>query len=391
MAACAMSLRSFSGASRSNDVAVIVEDLARDAADVVPAFGLYACTVDVDLRALHAALQRRFPKTTLLATTSCQQVASDRGISTAAALFVGGDFAVGAASGSGADHVALGERLAREAIARGKVGATRFVVVHATPGTEEGVLKGLGKVIDDAVIVIGGSGADNDLTGKWQIAGPDGAFADGAAILACEWPWKIGVSYQGGYLATEHEGRITRAEGRRIIAIDDRPAVEVYEGWMGKTLPRNTSILSLTTMTPFGVAYGVGGGLDVHVLVHPERVHDDGSISCFASVQSGERILMMEASTSSLVRRGGLVNRFALQQAGLAAKDIVASFIIYCAGCSLALGDQVGPMTDGVKGVLVDVPFLMPFTFGEQGRLRRARIDHGNLMLSTLLLSNVPR
>ena len=48
-------------------------------------------------------------------------------------------------------------------------------------------------------------------------------------------------------------------------------------------------------------------------------------------------------------------------------------------------------MTDGVKAMLPGVPFLMPFTYGEQGRLRRNRIDHGNLMLSALLLTTKPQ
>ncbi len=33
---------------------------------------------------------------------------------------------------------------------------------------------------------------------------------------------------------------------------------------------------------------------------------------------------------------------------------------------------------------------MMPFTYGEQGRLRRSRVDHGNLMLSALLLTTLP-
>ncbi len=387
-----MAPRSFSTSSNATDAVQLADELCRGV-NVDGGFCLFACTVDVSLRAALAELQRRCPKTIFVATTSCQHVASDKAVGGAAALFVdGAGFRAGAASGADPSSEVLGERLARLALRRANMAPAeaRFVVVHATPGLEEGVLVGLGKVIGDACVVIGGTGADNDLTGHWMIAGPDGALKAGASLLICDWPWKIGVSYQGGYLATEHEGVVTAADGRRLISIDNTPAVEVYERWMNKTLPRGVSVLPDTTLTPLGVAHGAGGGLDVHVLVHPERVNADGSINCFATTTTGDRILMMEASLSSLVRRGGLVNRFALQQAGLTSADIVAGFVIYCAGCSLALGPQVEPMTQQLRAALPNVPFLMPFTFGEQGRLRRGRIDHGNLMLSTLLLSNKP-
>ena len=387
-----------SAASSATDVPTVVADLLRTVPkDARPVLCLLSCTVDVDMKALGAALGARLPGTAIVGTTSCQRVASDLGASSkAAALLVWGDgFTAGAASGSGADAdaVALGRSLTTTAMARAKLepAGVRLVIVHATPGLEEGVLEGLGSTHTANAVVIGGSGADDDLSGRWKILGPDGAFGTGAAVLVCDWPWTMAVSYQGGYLATEHQGHITAAVGRCLVSIDHKPAVEVYERWLGTKLPRGKSILPETTMHPFGLAFGVGGGLDVHVLVHPERVNDDGSINCFAEVQAGDRVLMMEASTSSLIRRGGLVSRYAMQQAGVKADDVVAGFLIYCAGCSRALGNDVVPMTDGVKAMLPGVPFLMPFTYGEQGRLRRNRIDHGNLMLSALLLTTKPQ
>ena len=323
-----------SAASSATDVATVVADLLRSLpADAHPVLCLLSCTVDVDIKAVGAALMARLPGTTIVGTTSCQRVASDLGASSkAAALFVSGDgFKAGAASGTGSDGALLGRTLTATAMTRAKLeaSAVRLVIVHATPGLEEGVLKGLASANTPNAVVIGGSGADNDLTGRWKILGPDGAFGTGAAILVCDWPWTMAVSYQGGYLATEHEGHITAAVSRCIVSIDHKPAVEVYEGWLGTKLPRGQSILHETALRPFGLAYGVGGGLDVHVLVHPERINDDGSINCFAEVMTGDRILMMEASTSSIIRRGGLVSRYAMQQAGVKVDDVIAGFLIY--------------------------------------------------------------
>ena len=389
--------QAFSAASSALDVPTVVSDLlAAVPAGETPVLCLLACTVDVDTTALVTQLRARLPGTVFVGTTSCQQVACDHGAhAMAAALFLAGDgFKAGSASGSSQQHTSLGEQLTKTATARARLAGpddVRLLVVHATPGIEAEVLVGIGRAITKNAVVIGGSGADNDLTGKWSVFGDDGVVTDGAAILVCDWPWTMAVSYQGGYLATEREGRVTAAEGRRLVSIDGEPAIHVYERWLGKSLPRTGSIFADTTLHPFGVAHGVGSSLDVHVLVHPERVNADGSINCFAEFAVGDRILMMEASTSSLVRRGGLVSTYVMRQAGVELNDVVAGFLIYCAGCSRALGTDVGPMTDGVRGVLKGVPFLMPFTYGEQGRLRRQRIDHGNLMLSALLLTSKPQ
>jgi hypothetical protein len=292
-----------SAASSATAPAQIVDDLLAPLLGAAPRFCLCAMSMAVDVVAVVGLLRERLPKTVIVGTTSCVGVASSvgerdvAGRRTAAALFVDGDgFFVGAASGSDADASALGERVAKTAASRAGISGAqvRLAIVHATPGIEEAVLVGMSRVITDDAVVVGGSGADNDLSGKWFVFGPDGAFADGAAVLLCDWPWKMAVSYQGGYLATEKSGKITSADGRRVVSIDGRPAADVYEGWMGKKLPRGQSILSHTTLTPLGLVYGVGSGLDVHVLVHPERINDDGSISCFADVSPGERIMMME-------------------------------------------------------------------------------------------------
>ena len=135
-------------------------------------------------------------------------------------------------------------------------------------------------------VVIGGGGADNDVSGRWQVWGPDGAVRDGAAVLVCRWPWQLAVSYQGSYLATRHEGRVTATDGRRLLTIDDRPAADVYEGWLQQTLPRNVSVIKETTLTPLGIAHQVVG-LESHVLLLPTHINGDGRPSRVDGVIDG--------------------------------------------------------------------------------------------------------
>jgi hypothetical protein len=45
------------------------------------------------------------------------------------------------------------------------------------------------------------------------------------------------------------------------------------------------------------------------------------------------------------------------------------ALVIFCAGCRLALGDSLCQFVDQFHTRLGDIPFITPFTFGEQGRL----------------------
>jgi hypothetical protein len=351
------------------------------------------CTVGLDAASFIATLARAMPDTRIIGATTCQQAATDEGAgATAMALALGGEgFRVGVASGAaGASAHALGEELARAALvdAGFDAAAARFVVLHATPGLEEGVLAGVASVMGSSVPLIGGSAADDDITGRWACFGKGSAIAAGACLLVCDWPWKLAMTFQSGYRATEKRGVVTACDQRRIISIDGRPAADVYNEWTKRSLPVGENILAATALTPLGAVRGMAAGLELHVLVHPEHIGPDRSIHAFATVSEGETLVLMESTISSLTRRSAAVTNFALTQARLSVDDVVGELVIYCAGCSLALGGKVSDMVVGLQRH-IGAPFVMPFTFGEQGCITRGRVDHGNLMCSALLLTTV--
>ncbi len=74
-----------SAASSATDVPTVAADLLRTLPkDAMPVLCLLSCTVDVDMKALGAALGARLPGTAIVGTTSCQRVASDLGASSKA-------------------------------------------------------------------------------------------------------------------------------------------------------------------------------------------------------------------------------------------------------------------------------------------------------------------
>ncbi len=384
-----MSVSARTSASRARPVEAVVADLLAPLEGATPRAAFVNCTAGLDVDRLVAALGRALPETAWMGTTVCQQVATDAGAgATAGALFLLGDgFRAGVAVRDAAMTPDLGRTLATRALddAGMAPGDVRFAVLHATPGIEAEVLAGLGQVLPASVPIVGGSAADDDIGGAWRVFARGQVAREGASLMVCDWPGPVGVTYQSGYMATGIRGTVTRADGRTIHEIDGEPAAAVYERWLGQSLPRGESVLGVTTLSPLGVVRGYAAGMDLHVLVHPEVLTAQGAIQTFAEVSRGETVELMRSTAIGLVGRGVSVTRFARTRARIEPEDMVAQLVVYCAGCSLALGDEVEDMvrrTAQAHGV----PLLMPFTFGEQGVLTLGRAEHGNLMCVPLVL-----
>jgi hypothetical protein len=63
----------------------------------------------------------------------------------------------------------------------------------------------------------------------------------------------------------------------------------------------------------------------------------------------------------------------------------IGALVVFCAGCRLALGDSLSDVVGHFSQRLGEIPFITPFTFGEQGRLPHGELAHGNLMVSSVI------
>ncbi|HCF59357.1 MAG TPA: hypothetical protein DFS52_15360, partial [Myxococcales bacterium] len=179
--------------------------------------GLLFHTIGYDAAQLQALLREGLPGVPLLGATECAGTGvTGGGFKTGKSLvgwWLAGDgfrFGVAAAEKLG-DPVALGRQLANRALEAGGFGASqaRFAIVNPTPGDEESILHGLYTELDRRVAIIGGSAADNDLSGQWRVWTHDFVSGNGVAVALCDWPWRIAINYQSGYLPTTKRGKVT--------------------------------------------------------------------------------------------------------------------------------------------------------------------------------------
>lgn len=391
-------------AAKGPDLDAVLRDLCAqiDGAGIMPAFAYVFQGCDHDPARIHDFVTRRLRGTRFIGGSSAAGLMTDGGLWPSDSLGMlliadpDGDYGVAVADlgeDAAGDAAALVEQALVDAGCPGEL--PELVWIYQAPGREEAVMAGIRRVIGDRCPILGGSSADNDISGRWHQFGTDGMVRRGLAVAVLFPSGGIGHAFQGGYAPTGMQGVVTavRCEatgsgerGRLILEIDGQPAAEVYNRWIGNRLAgrlRNGgSILADTTTCPLGVEAARIGGVSQFLLVHPESLSARGALTTFAEVERGARLHAMQGDRQRLIDRAGRVVGAAADAIG-GPETTAGGLIVYCAGCRLAVGDRMEEVRQAVAAGLAQQPFIGCFTFGEQGSLLGTNW-HANLMVSAI-------
>lgn len=396
--------------ARGTDTAAVVATLqdqfppASDSVRMV--FAFYGC--DHDDALLWRALREYFPQAALLGGSSSGGIITERGFMDEQSIGMllieddGGDYGVAAAP-LGDDPTGTAQGALQRALASCDCAGQlpELIWVYQAPGCEEAVIEGLRRVVGDRCPIIGGSAADNDVSGRWRQLGPDGPLGDGLVVGVLFPSSPLGVAFQGGYEPTGpsgivtgigyrpvgDSGIVTGMAGREIVSIDEEPAAAVYNRWtqglIAAQVERGGAILAETTMSPIATDAGRVDGVAHYLLVHPESVSPQGHLRTFCNLQVGARVYAMRGDRQRLIERAGRVVEQARRALPPHQGDIAGALVVYCGGCKIAVGEDIQAVAAAVSQELGRAPFIACFTFGEQGRLIDRNV-HGNLMISAV-------
>lgn len=299
-------------------------------------------------------------------------------------LILGGSGVV-AAGAKGTDGFAAGQEAAE--LLAGRMGGrerVEHILLQATPGIEEGVLKGIESVLGKEIDVFGGSAADNEVKGDWRLLSSDGGVLEsGVSLVGIRRDVGYGACLCVPYVEGALSGVVTKAEGRAVYEIEGRKASEVLGEWVGGSIDKQVKegggVIVECANVPLGVRRG-----DAWIAVHAAQIGEDGSVGLFAEVQEGERLVVMrkmgEGDSVRAARMGlELAYEEAKKKGGL--EKPTAGVMIYCGGLSIAVGEGLNESLQGLKD---KVPLLGMTVFGEQGSIG-AQNSHSNLAVGVAL------
>ncbi|MBN1554602.1 MAG: FIST C-terminal domain-containing protein [Phycisphaerae bacterium] len=313
-------------------------------------------------------------------------------------------FGVGSVDGvNPADLEAQGAEAIRQCIADAKLPPkTKPDMVlycgHSYFSGEMKILDGIAGVVGSDVPVVGGNARDDTLTGQWRQFTRDKIYGKGLVLAALFTDKKIGWAFESGFRLTDTGGKVTKAnpEGNLLYEIDGRPALDVYDEWLGgKLIPvlkgkTRAELVKYTALNPLCRVLKGPKGQVGYLVAHPiptQQNLEDRALPVYSQIVEGSEIALFAGQWQNLLNRAEKVPSIALQRAEQKPEDIAFGVMYFCWGARNTIPESEVPTIPLlVRNQIPGVPFVGVFTGGEQGPLQGIRNVNCNLVVSMVLL-----
>lgn len=322
----------------------------------------------------------------IIGATSCDGICMPDGYITSQNGFAGmmcigdNDTAVGTAISEKISSAReTGKNVAKRAMEKvGTSFAPSFFMMIATPGEEEEYLKGVQDVIGN-VPVFGGNAADNDMSGKWKIYNEEKIISDGVCVAFFYTNKKIENILESKYHETINSGVITKVHGKREIdEIDGIQALKKYAEWTNKKAKdiRGEKLLKESVLDALAIKTIDGSFLAIR---QPINGNTDSSINISNDIAVNTAIIHTKISKNELIESPKLI----IRELNSNLKKEPAFYIIeHNASRKSAIEGNIEELNRKLKKELGDVPYLMPFSYGEYGSNEHSQNICGSLMIS---------
>ncbi len=270
------------------------------------------------------------------------------------------------------------------------------ILLCATNQVEEECINGIESVLGKNIPIIGGT------VGGWKfgVMGEKKVYEKGISLAVVYTNLPSGWTYEGGFdVKDPHSGIVTKTSDNFTIAqIDYKPALDVYNKWLGNDVYRMFSkikkpdiVSNLMTLHPLYRKYTAANGQNYYLFQYlwiNEETLKNKAILTSAKVTTGERLYLSHGTWETLLNRIGNMPKN-VRANGNVGQELKPLFG-YGDICAAILGTI--PEEDRVKiSPLINyandhAPFIMNCTWGEQGLFPGIGNKHGNLFTSFFVI-----
>ncbi|YCO05347.1 FIST signal transduction protein [Vibrio sp. VNB-15] len=352
-------------------------------------------TEEYDFRSIQTAFRELFPNQSLHGASSCQAIMTNHGYHQGPVIAILAIYDSGLHSyGTGISKYGSSvEKNVDDALNMALSHAKRLgevpnlILLHATPGNEEAIIEAIDQRFGTLVPIIGGSAADNHIEGHWSIITTQGSEKSGVSLTLFYSSQPVDIAFSAGHSPTNITGIATKTNQRFLLEIDGEPALDVYRKWTNhqyNQMDREHFLFTNSSAYPLGRIAGHLYDRPYYKLSHPIRETSHGGIELFTMIEEGEQLTLMKGSRVHLIARAARVVNAAFNQK-LEESRKIGVINIFCAGPMLHLKQDIESVCEQINRELKHLPFICPFTFGEQGRFIGGENGHGNLMISSAI------
>ena len=263
-------------------------------------------------------------------------------------------------------------------------------------GDEAKVLAGIAAVVGENTPVLGGNAGNEVQNGKWRQFTKNEVFRDGLVLTAVFTDRKVGWAFESGFRVTDKEGIVTRSKGKTIYEIDNKPALDVYDRWLGGKLYETIKSRGLGEAPMFTSLHppakeikGKQGQINYvisRIVPSPESL-ESKTLQLFVGIEQGSKIRLLSGNWQTMLNRAERAPRLAMIQGGIRENQAAFGVMFFCKLASKVVPESELPKLPLLtRNALGDAPFLGVITIGEQGPLPGFRSVSAHLAESLIVV-----
>jgi len=335
----------------------------------IPDFAFVFCASKYNEEKVLAELQRLLPQTKILGGNSGYGVTTPGGYfwyplfsQSISILGIATDriiWGVGIAPSEGLDSKATAKQALLSAIENaGKDVKEKPALVINMPTfdmTQEETLEAVGDLLGPDVPVFGAYAADQGIKGDWRIFTNERIYSHGVVMAVVYTDLKIGFYKEHGFEVTETGGTITKADGKKLIEINNRPAAEVYNELIGGLLteevknPTTTSSSYLTkvrvtsALNPLARVIKKPGQEPFYAPAMVVYILPDRSLQLDIAVQEGDELKILRGDWEILLNRMQTTAQKAMETFAIQKEKILFALDSFCCATNFAIPQSERP------------------------------------------------
>ena len=356
-----------------------------------PTAGLLFASWVTDHEAVVRAVRARYPGIELVGSSTAGEMSSSEGLlEDSMELAVFASDTIDVTAGVGRDLAADAAGAARSAIRQARAKTTKepalCIALPNIGGADPGViLAALREELGPSVPILGGGASTRDpiedpsATAGKQVVN-DEVVEGGLAVLLLSGPLAYSFGVETGWRGVGPRAVVTSVVDGRIHLIDDHPAAEFFDRYLG------SGFSGPPIANPLAV-YETASAPDFHLRTATNIDRDSGDVSVFGPISEGVTVQLTMAATDQIIDGtrasvGGALREFP----GGRTPDAV--LLYSCVVRRFLLGTRAAREIDLVRELIgTDVPIAGFYCMGEIAPLPSEDLSrfHNATMVSVLL------
>lgn len=238
------------------------------------------------------------------------------------------------------------------------------------------VLKGVADMFGADVPVFGAYSVDRGVAGDWRVFANNQVFHSGVAMAVVYTDLKIGFFREHGFEMTEKGGVVTKADGKRLIEIDGRPAAEVYNELTGGLFeeeirnPEEANVSKArvkSALNPLAKALTVPGEEPFYVPALLIKILPDLSMTLDSVLKEDDELRVLRTDWEILLNRLRTTPQKAMDSYDIKKEKILFALDSFCCATHYTIPESERPKSPQVfKGAVGSAPFLVICACGIQ-------------------------